>query len=155
MAELNFRPDYFPVLKEIRIKFIPHKEQRWGMTGEWWISVDEAGVIEVRISFMGDLRCELLHAVHEVIEIATSIMSREAMSDEITDAYDQGFFDRQERKELRLGDYEPGFGEGCPYGHGHHFGTGAEMNLCPWMKLNWIDYDARVEEVAEGKVFDF
>jgi len=155
MAELNFRPDYFPTLKEIRIKFIPHAEQPQGMTGEWWCNKEELGVIEVRVSHMGDLRCELAHASHEVTEIAASITSKEAMSDEISDAYDNAFFVKQENKLLRIDEDEPGFGEGCPYGPGHHIGTAGEMGLCAFWGLNWIDYSIRVSEVAEGKVFDF
>ena len=154
MAELNFRPEYCKDLK-INIQVISHKEQGPAkVTAQWW--TDEAGVIQVRISRLGDIRAELLHLVHELVEIACSITHPEIMDDVLTDAYDEEFLRKRAAGELPLGHEEVGFGENCPYSGGHHAASGVELMICPHMDLNWVDYDNRVCEVAfDGKEFEF
>jgi hypothetical protein len=138
---------------KINIEVIPHKDQRCGITGEWWTDAD--GIFQVRVSRMGDKRYEALHIVHEIAEWAASLMHPDIMDDKITDAYDEDFLRKRENGELPVKLEEPGFGPGCPYGDGHHIGTGFEMILCPIMGVNWTNYEARVDEVAfEGKEFE-
>jgi hypothetical protein len=133
---------------KLNIEVIPHSEQKAGITGEWW--TDEAGVYQIRVSQMGDVRYELLHIVHEVVELAASLTHPEIMSDELTDKYDDEFLRTREADELPEGHEEPGFGIGCPYGRGHHLGTAAELMLCPEMGVNWIEYDNHVREVSKN-----
>jgi hypothetical protein len=138
---------------KINIEVIAHKDQRCGMTGNWW--TDEDGIIQMRISRMGDIRYEMMHVVHEVKELAVSITDPVAMDDKITDAYDDSFLEARAKSPDRPGYGEPGFGKGCPYGKGHHAGTADEMLLCAIYGINWNDYDQRVCEVAfEGKEFN-
>jgi hypothetical protein len=139
---------------KLHIEVIPHKEQRAGMTGEWW--TDENGVVQIRVSRMGDIRYEAMHVAHEVKEWALSVNDPVAMDDKITDAYDDAFLEKRAASLDIPGYGEPGFGAGCPYGLGHHVGTADEMIMCAFYGVNWNDYEKRVCEVAfDGKEFEF
>jgi hypothetical protein len=153
MAELNFRPDYFPIPKRINIEIIPHSKQVCGITGEWF--TDKDGTVQIRVSQMGDLRAEAMHIVHEVVEWAASIIDPQAMSDTLTDAQDEEFLRKRKEGTLPEGHEEPGFGTDCFYGKGHHLGTAMEMILCQHYGMNWIDYDNHVREISKGKEVDF
>lgn len=154
MAELNFRPDYLREIKGINIQVIAHKEQACGITGEWW--TDENGVVQIRVSRLGDIRAEALHIAHEVVEWAASVGDPLAMDDDLTNVQDEKFLKLRREGKLPKGHEEVGFGPNCLYAKGHHLGTATELILCQNLGLNWIDYDNRVCQVAfEGKEFDF
>lgn len=59
-------------LPEFHIKFIPHNEQKINCVGDYWI--DEKGVIQIRVSDVGNTRFELAWAIHELCETGSCLM---------------------------------------------------------------------------------
>jgi hypothetical protein len=144
-----------PLDKEFRvtIKVVPHKEQRCPITAQWSYTND--GTIEITISRMGDVRYEMLLALHELSEAITSTFVP-GMDDATTDKFDDAFLQRRREGKLPPEGEEPGFAPDCPYGPQHHVATGTELTHAPWLGVNWEEYERRSREVTfDGKEFDF
>jgi hypothetical protein len=144
-----------PMNKEFKvsIKVIPHKEQRCPITAQW--SYTSEGGVDITVSRMGDVRYEMLLALHELSE-AISCTFASGMTDEETDAFDEEFLSKRRAGRLPPELEEPGFDPRCPYGPAHHIATGTELVHCAALGVNWAEYEKRAREVSwEGKEFSF
>lgn len=122
------------------IKTIPHSEQRYDTSGDYWI--DAMGVHQFRISSMGNEDYEFLVMVHELIEQYLT-QKRGITEQSITE------FDVQYEKDRPEGDTsEPGDSLESPYQNEHNLATGIERILCAAMGIKWEDYDSSVVDLA-------
>lgn len=124
---------------EICIKIIPHSEQRYETVGDYWY--DEKGVLQVRVSDMGN---ELYHKMiycHELIEEA--LTKHNGISESVIMNFDLKF--EANRAEGNVD--EPGFDKNCPYIKEHTFATGVELGMCALSRTNFSTYDKTVNEL--------
>lgn len=132
----------------INIKIIPHKEQRFNTTAEWWI--DDAGILQVRVSDLGNLDYIKLHVIHELFEAFACTYNKNADLD-VVEAFDAQYEAKREAgAELNSYD-EAGFDPDCPYQDEHVAATGVEMLLSTFLRVKWSNYDRRVSEVAKTR----
>jgi hypothetical protein len=135
-------------LLNINIKVIPHTEQRFNTTAEWWI--DEAGVLQVRVSDLGNLDYIKLHVTHELFEAFACTYNKNASYD-VVEAFDTAYEKKREAGgELNSYD-EAGFDPDCPYHDEHVAATGVEMLLSTFLRVKWNNYDKRVTEIAKSR----
>lgn len=136
---------------KIRIKVIPHKSQRDAITGQWWF--DKKGVLQIRISELGNLDYIKLHIIHELFE-AFACTYNKGVTDSSTERFDKAFVAKRKRGEVPEHITEPGFDPECPYKVEHAAATGVELLLSTFLNVNWSDYEKRCREVSwEGKLF--
>lgn len=136
---------------KINIKVIKHEDQRDAITGQWWM--DERGVLQIRVSRMGNSDYEKLHIMHELFEAFASTYDK-GVTDASTETFDKAFVERRKRGDLPAHITEPGFDPECPYHDEHMAATGVEMLLATFLKVKWSDYEKRCREVSwEGKKF--
>jgi hypothetical protein len=121
---------------EIHIKSIPGSKQRYETVGDYWY--DDEGVLQVRVSDMGNEFYEKLVAIHELIEEALT-KKRGLTEPEIKD-FDEAF-ERARAMGLRREDEEPGFHNDAPYLREHTLATSCEMMMCALAGESWSDYD--------------
>lgn len=128
----------------INIETIPHDEQRYPTVGDYWEDAD--GTLQVRVSDLGDRRCEFLIALHELVEFELC-RQRGITEREIT------AFDMQFEKEIAAGirddDEEPGDDAGAPYHREHVFATKVERMVATEMRVDWDDYEDRLHALYE------
>lgn len=117
---------------DICIKTIPHTEQRYPTTGDYWIDAD--GIMQVRISELGNPAFEWAVLVHELTEIA--LVLHRGIKIEDIDAFDIQF----EANRTNNID-EPGDDPSAPYQNEHCLATAAERMLIAAMGVKWADYD--------------
>lgn len=117
---------------EISIKTIPHSEQRYPTCGDYW--TDAAGVLQMRISEMGNVPHQKLVMIHELIE--QMLCEKAGTSNDQIDGFDMG-------AGADLDD--PGSTAAAPYHHQHMIATGVEMMLCSVMGLSWEDYEMAIQ----------
>jgi len=130
------------MLKEISIKIIPHENQRYPTCGDYWY--DTEGVLQVRIS---DMQNEIYHKmvmIHELIEEA--ITKHNGISEQTITDFDL-YYEERRKQGLVPELSEPGFDDNAPYKLAHTFATGVEMGICAMAKVNFLDYDNKVESL--------
>lgn len=121
---------------EIHIKTIPHNAHRFETVGDYWY--DETGVLQVRISDMGNEFYEKMVAIHELVEEALT-KKRGLMEPDIL-AFDQ-YYEKRREQGLVPEDSEPGFDNNAPYLKEHTIATSVEMMMCAMSGESWSDYD--------------
>lgn len=138
----------------IEVQTIPHTEQGPSKICAQWYW-DENGIVQVRVSKLGNLDMERLLIMHEVSEVLASAHDSD-MDDISTDKIDQEFLELRNTGKLPADLVEPGFYKKSPYRWAHHFATASELALATHLHVDWIEYQRRLDEVSfEGKVFDF
>ncbi len=130
----------------INIKVIPHKEQRFNTTAEWWIDKED-GTLQVRVSDLGNLDYIKLHIIHELFEAFACTYNKNADLD-VVENFDKRY--EEDRKTGKIPAYidEAGFHPDCPYGDEHVAATGVEMLLSPFLRVKWMQYNNRCLEVS-------
>ena len=123
----------------IEIKTITHKEQRYITVGDWWWDAD--GVLQIRVSQMGDWRYEALVAFHEQFEALAC--RRSGIREETVSAFDMEF--ENNRKQGNVG--EPGDDLQAPYYRQHQMATIAERQLAMELGVDWKQYSEVVESL--------
>lgn len=127
---------------KISIETIPNDCHRYKTCGDYWY--DENGVLQIRVSDMGNELYETLIAVHELIEERIT-KQRGITEQEITD------FDLMYEEERSMGLHEdweePGFDERAPYLDAHTYATSVEMNLCNKLGVDWNHYSNKVNSL--------
>jgi hypothetical protein len=127
----------------IRVKTIPHKEQRYDTVGDWKFE-DEGTFLYVWVSELGDHHEEACIALHEIIE-ATLCLARGISEKEVTE------FDISFEAYRKLGHYpegmEPGDHPGAPYKKEHFFATSIERLFAAELKVNWETYDEKIQSL--------
>lgn len=127
---------------EIHIKTIAHEKQRYETVGDYWY--DDEGILQVRISDMGDKFYETMVAIHEIIEEALTL--RRGLTEPEIKVFDEAF-EKARTLGLKRDDEEPGFSNDAPYLIEHTFATSVEMGMCAMAKISWNDYDHTVNSL--------
>ena len=112
----------------IEIEVIPHESQRYDTAGDYW--VDELGVLQVRVSDMGNQYYEGMVIIHELIE---ELLTRfKGISEPDIMQFDIEHLDSD----------DPGSLEDAPYHSEHMFALEIERAMCEYMGFVWDEYDA-------------
>ena len=122
----------------INVHVIDHKDQRYDTVGDYY---EEDGVLEVRISHMGNWKYHLLVLIHELVEY---FMCRDAgiTEEEIT------AFDKEFEKNRKPGNTdEPGHDPASPYGAYHKLAEVVERCEAWVLGVDWKEYSAVVESL--------
>ncbi len=127
-------------MRPIHIKTIPHPEQRYPTTGDYWRG--ESGAEEIRVSDVGNPDYEFLVALHELVE--WYLTEKRGIREE-----DVSAFDIQFEKEIKNGAHsphaEPGFDPRAPYKKEHMFATKIEKEIAEELGIDWETYSERLE----------
>jgi hypothetical protein len=124
-------------LLNIKIKTIPHDQQRYNTVGDYWID-PQTGSLEIRVSDMGNWRSEALLAVHELVEYLQ--ITHEGISIDEIDRFDIDF-----ESSRREGDFsEPGNDPKAPYFKAHQVATFVEAGLAMELGVDWNEYGKKV-----------
>jgi hypothetical protein len=117
----------------IEIKTIPHKEQRYPTTGDYF---RDGKRLCFRVSEIGNKKYELLVAVHELVERI------------LCDA--RGITDREiDRFEMVSEAKEPGDDPNSPCHQEHVFASGIERLLAHELGVEWDDYENSIDQLYE------
>ncbi len=125
---------------DIHIKTIPHAQQRYETTGDYW---DEFGVVNVRVSDMGNDDYAMLVAIHELVELW--LTRRRGIKEADITAFDVAF----EANRPAGDESEPGDAPDAPYQNEHNFATAVERMVCAALGVKWADYERAVLAVSE------
>lgn len=124
----------------IRVKTIPHSEQRYPTIGDWWID-DSTATLEIRVSELGNVIYEMLVATHEIDE-ALLCLARGVHEKDVTD------FDMEFEKNRKEGNEdEPGDDPKAPYRREHFFATTLERMRCAEFGLDWKEYEEAINNL--------
>lgn len=124
---------------EIHIKTIPHAKHRYNTIGDYWY--DDEGILQIRVSDMGNEKYETAVALHELIEERLTKW-RGLTEPQIMD-FDK-YYEMRREQGLVPEDSEPGFDPNAPYLQEHTLATGFEMMFCAYAGIKWPDYDNAV-----------
>ena len=128
-------------LKEIVVKVIPHKDQRYETVGDWIFNQDNSR-LTVFVSSMGNWKFELLVARHEIDEAMLCV--DRGIDEKKVSAFDLWYEGRRITRDPEC-QAEPGDHKDAPYRKEHFFATTAERMLAAELNVNWEDYDAAVQ----------
>lgn len=117
----------------IEIRTIPHSKQRYPTCGDY--SLDEDGVLQVRVSNAKDWRSEAAVILHELVEYF--LVRRSRVKLETIDQWDKDHADA----------VEPGDVPDCPYARQHRFAENLERLLIAELGLVW-DEHVRIIDAA-------
>ncbi len=124
---------------EAVVRTIPHHLQRYDTVGDYW--TDDNGVLQLRVSELGDWRYEFLVVFHELAEKAITRHLGVLESD-----IDK--FDIEYEKGRQAGNYdEPGDDCRSPYHEAHVVATYLERELSVYLGVDWQMYDKKVKEL--------
>lgn len=115
---------------------IPHTEQRYATAGDYQRLDDTTW--EIRVSDTGDLRHNLLIAVHELVEMM--LCHNEGITDEMIDSWDLAF------KPTERYD-EPGDHPDAPYFKQHRRAELIERFFASWLGVDWKTYENRINNL--------
>ena len=121
---------------EIHIKTIPHGEQRYSTTGDWWWAGE---TLEMRVSVLGDWRYSVLIALHELVEAL--LCKAHGVTTDAVDAWDMGPGANLE---------EPGDDPRAPYHREHDAASALERMLAHEFGIDWNAYDDAVIALYRG-----
>lgn len=124
---------------EIRIKTIPHDQQRYPTVGDYWF--DKKNVLQIRVSDMGNWFYETLVVVHEMVEEA--LCRHRGLAHAEIDKFDIEYEAKRDRGEVPE-DSEPGFDNNAPYLLEHTLATAVEMMMCAKAGIKWNEYNDTV-----------
>ena len=151
---------------KVTIEVIPHSEQRYPTSGDWWY--DECGELQIRVSSMGNWAYEMLVAHHELTEallckragiggadVDGFDIAYEKARDEGATAVFADFLDGLPPKRVSqapiTAESEPGDDPGAPYYTEHQIATGFERIMAAKMEVDWHLYEqANLDLYAEG-----
>lgn len=124
---------------KVNIETIPHNEHRYETVGDYW--TDENGVLQIRVSEMGNDKYNTLVAIHEFIEAKLTEWNGIKEQD-ITD------FDIEFEKQREEGNTdEPGFNSIAPYRREHTLATGVELIIASLANVDWNDYEKNINSL--------
>lgn len=123
-------------MKEIHVKTIRHKLQRYETCGDYF---ERKGVMEFRISQLRNSDYEFLIALHELIE--WYLTHRAGIPIREIDDFDKNFEEERARG-LHSQDAEPGNSPKAPYGWAHRFATKIEKQLAKKLGVRWDVYES-------------
>ena len=118
---------------DFEIKTIPHNEQRYETVGDW--KRDKNGVMQIRVSDMGNPDYEFLVALHELIESYYCI--KNGITEDVVDKWDFNHPDSN----------DPGMLLHCPYQPYHFKATLFEERACLELGCDWSEYDKSINKL--------
>ena len=124
---------------KINIEIIPNDKQRYKTVGDFWI--DKCGVLQIRVSDLGDPRFAYLVAVHELIEVLQT--EYEGIKEEDIKEFDEQF----EYKRMPGNLDEPGDDPKAPYKKQHCIATAVERLVSACLNVDWKDYERACNEI--------
>jgi hypothetical protein len=126
----------------ILIETIPHERNRNGQVGDYQFMPD--GTLYITVSEMGNANMEWLVALHEMIEQHLAL--NDGITEEQITAWDEFY---EKKREMNLVDInsEDGFATDCIYKKYHTIATGIELILAAQLKVDWIEYDQKVNSL--------
>lgn len=144
-------------IREISIRTIDHRAQRYPTTGDWQ---PVGQTLDVDVSRMADWRCGVLVGIHEAIEGVLCVNA--GITDAAVSAFDR---DYESRRPLYAHDpnttadcgctitytSEPGDDIHAPYYKQHQLATSVERMLAAELGVSWNDYEADNLALYEGK----
>lgn len=107
------------------VKTIPHRDQRYDTLGDYFT---EGGVIQFRVSSLGNANYEFLIFLHEIIE--KQLCRESGITEQMIDAWDLAHEDAEEPGEL----------ERCPYREQHLIAEGFERAMAVKLGVDWTHY---------------
>lgn len=122
--------------KDINIKFIDSKDQRYSTCGDYWETSDS---YEFRITKQDNPKKNLLILLHEMIEYALCT-DRGITEQEIMD-FDLAWNGDQKDGLLRDQSDEPGNHYMAPYRNEHRIAENYERQLASHLNIDWAEYD--------------
>ena len=128
----------------INIQTTPHDQQRYDTVGDYWI--DDEGVIQVRVSDLGDEDMEFLVALHELVEMR--LCHRQGIDFKAIDNFDRSFEEIRVKHPYIIGLQEPGDMVSAPYHTQHQHATSIEQLMASYLGVNWGRYDKAVNELT-------
>lgn len=126
---------------EINFKVIPHKEQRYDTVGDYWL--DSKGVMQFRVSAMGNPLYEQAVFLHEFVE--WSLTQARGITEQSITNFDEMFETVRKIAPNVIGDQEPGHMVSAPYHAEHVFAEKLERQFTEEHGLDWKDYENNVE----------
>ena len=142
-------------IREISIRTIDHRAQRYPTTGDWQ---PVGQTLNVDVSRMADWRCGVLVGIHEAIEGVLCVNA--GITDAAVSAFDKEYERRRpDNKEAGLAQCgcvitdvsEPGDDIHAPYYKQHQLATSVERMLAAELGVSWNDYEADNLALYEGK----
>lgn len=124
---------------KISIQSIPHTEQRYDTSGDYWM--DDAGTVQVRVSELGNEYEELCVALHELIEMF--LAKKKGLDWKSIDHFDKIFeLDREEGNTDEPGDHPD-----SPYRLEHRFAENIERLVAERFGIDWKEYEDKIYEL--------
>ena len=127
---------------EIHIKTIDHSQQKYPTCGDYWY--DSEGVLQIRVSEMGDKRYHVLVILHELIE--EFLTNQLGITEEEITNFDL-YYEKRREQGLVEENSEPGFSSDSPYKNQHSIATGIELILAGILGVDWKKYDETVNSL--------
>lgn len=124
---------------KINIETIPHDLQRYPTVGDYW--TDENGVLQIRVSDIGNDVFNGLVAVHELVEFL--LCKWRGVSEEDITKFDIEYEANREEGNVD----EPGFDPKSPYHREHGIATAVELLMCAHIDQSWNEYEKAVNEL--------
>ena len=128
---------------KVILKTIPHNEQRYETSGDWWI--DKKGTLQIRVSDCGNEDYENLIATHEYVE--AQLCKKRGITAKQIDEWDKQYEKARAKYPQIFGETEPGEHAKAPYANEHLFASRLEHSLAMEYGVNWEEYDKRVNEL--------
>ena len=130
------------MLREINIKVIPHDHQRYETVGDYWY--DSEGILQIRVSDVGDEMYHKLVVIHELVEEA--ITKHNGISEQQIMDFDL-YYEARRKQGFVPEDSEAGFDTNAPYRLAHSFATGVELGICAMANIDWNEYDKKLNSL--------
>lgn len=126
-------------MKDVHIKTIPHKSQRYPTCGDYFDDI--AGNLVIKVSELPDEDFEFCIAIHELIE--SYLCAKRGISEPSITAFDIEF----ERRRKKGNVDEPGDDPKAPYFKEHQFSTKIEKLMAKELKVSWKKYTDAVNSL--------
>jgi hypothetical protein len=126
----------------IVIKTIPHDEQTYDTSGNWWFDGD---TLEIRVSKMGCEHYEFLVATHELHE--AMLCHFRGITAKQVDNWDLAWKAPKGVKGPAID--EAGDDPKAPYYKEHRFGIAIERLVAHELNANWAEYDAAFDRLPK------
>lgn len=129
---------------QIKIKVIPHEEQRYETVADWWFN--KKGVLQIRVS--KELENEdyiYLIAQHEIVE--AMLCKKRGITEKQVSDWDKSFEKARAKFPDIFGDNEPGDHPKAPYHNEHLFASRLEQSLAMELGIDWSEYNKTVNEL--------
>jgi hypothetical protein len=127
---------------KINIETIDHNLQAYPTVGNYWY--DSEGVLQIRVSEMGEKKYHMLVVLHELIE--EFLTNQLGITEEEITNFDL-YYEKRREQGLVEENSEPGFDAAAPYRNQHAIATGVELILAGILGVDWKKYDQLVNSL--------